>query len=83
MHVHVHVHARMCMCMCMRIICEEAPREVCFACGHALVCAGCQPDIVERHRKCTRCDVASGAQPVAEQDGAHVRAAPTFVLRLK
>eukprot|EP00964_Phaeocystis_antarctica_P054764 scaffold32225_cov105-Phaeocystis_antarctica.AAC.1 len=25
------------------IICEEAPREVRFACGHALVCNGCLP----------------------------------------
>ena len=65
--------ARMC------IVCEAAPREVRFACGHALVCAGCLPYIVERHRKCPTCDVPFGAQPVAEH-GAHVRAAPTFVL---
>ena len=63
----------------MCIICEAAPREVRFACGHALVCAGCLPVIVERHRKCPTCEVAFGAQPVAEH-GAHVRAAPTFVL---
>ena len=63
----------------MCIICEAAPREVRFACGHALVCAGCLPVIVERHRKCPTCDVPFGAQPVAEH-GAHVRAAPTFVL---
>ena len=61
------------------IICEEVPREVRFACGHALVCAGCLPNIVERYRKCPTCDIAFGAQPVAEH-GAHVRAAPTFVL---
>ena len=65
--------ARMC------IICEEAPREVRFACGHATVCAGCLPQVVERCRKCPTCDVAFGAQPVAER-GAHVRTAPTFVL---
>ena len=63
----------------MCIICEEAPREVRFACGHALVCAGCLPVIVKRHRKCPTCEVAFGVQPVAEH-GAHVRAAPTFVL---
>ena len=61
------------------IICEEAPREVRFACGHATVCKGCLPDVLERHRKCPMCDVAFGAQPVAEH-GAHVRTAPTFVL---
>ena len=61
------------------IICEEAPREVRFACGHATVCAGCLPEVVERCRKCPTCDVVFGAQPVAEQ-GAHVRTAPTFVL---
>ena len=65
--------ARMC------IICEEAPREVRFACGHAIVCKGCLPEVVERCRKCPMCDVAFGAQPVAEH-GAHVRLAPTFVL---
>ena len=61
------------------IICEEAPREVRFACGHATVCAGCLPEVVERCRKCPTCDVVFGAQPVAER-GAHVRAAPTFVM---
>ena len=61
------------------IICEEAPREVRFACGHATVCKGCLPYVLERHRKCPMCDVAFGAQPVAEH-GAHVRLAPTFVL---
>ena len=61
------------------IICEEAPREVRFACGHAIVCAGCLPEVVERCRKCPTCDVDFGAQPVAER-GAHVRTAPTFVL---
>ena len=65
--------ARMC------IICEEAPREVRFACGHATVCAGCLPQVVERCRKCPTCDYVFGAQPVAER-GAHVRTAPTFVL---
>ena len=65
--------ARMC------IVCEDAPREVRFACGHATVCKSCLPDILERHRKCPMCNVAFGAQPVAER-GAHVRAAPTFVL---
>ena len=61
------------------IICEEAPREVRFACGHAIVCKGCLPDVVEQYRKCPMCDVAFGAQPVVEH-GAHVRTAPTFVL---
>ena len=61
------------------IVCEEAPREVRFACGHAIVCKGCLPEVVERCRKCPMCDVAFGAQPVAEH-GAHVRLAPTFVL---
>ena len=61
------------------IICEEAPREVRFACGHATVCAACLPEVVERCRKCPTCDVAFGAQPVVEH-GAHVRTAPTFVL---
>ena len=67
------VEARLC------IICEEAPREVRFACGHATVCAGCLPNVVEQYRKCPMCNVAFGAQPVAEH-GAHVRTAPTFVL---
>ena len=65
--------ARMC------IICEEAPREVRFACGHALVCSGCLPAIVEQCKKCPTCDRPFGAQPVAER-GTHVRGAPTFVL---
>jgi hypothetical protein len=61
------------------IICEEAPREVRFACGHALVCNGCLPAIVEQCKKCPTCDRPFGAQPVAER-GTHVRVAPTFVL---
>ena len=61
------------------IICEEAPREVRFACGHALVCNGCLPAIVGQYKKCPTCDRPFGAQPVAER-GAHVRVAPTFVL---
>ena len=61
------------------IICEAAPREVRFACGHAIVCAGCLPTVVERHRQCPTCGVAFGAQPVLER-GAHVGAAPTFVM---
>ena len=61
------------------IICEEAPREVRFACGHALVCNGCLPVVVEQCKKCPTCDRPFGAQPVAER-GAHVRGAPTFVL---
>ena len=61
------------------IICEEAPREVRFACGHALVCNGCLPVVVEQCKKCPTCDRPFGAQPVAER-GAHVRVAPTFVL---
>ena len=65
--------ARMC------IVCDDAPREVRFACGHATVCKSCLPGILERHRKCPVCNVAFGAQPVAEH-GAHVRTAPTFVL---
>ena len=69
----VATEARLC------IICEEAPREVRFACGHAIVCKGCLLVVVERHRKCPMCNVAFGAQPVAEH-GAHVRLAPTFVL---
>ena len=65
--------ARMC------IICEEAPREVRFACGHALVCSACLPSVVDTHRKCPTCGVAFGAQPIAEQ-GTHVQSAPTFVM---
>ena len=65
--------ARMC------IICEEAPREVRFACGHALVCNGCLPVVLEQCKKCPTCDRPFGAQPVAER-GTHVRVAPTFVL---
>ena len=61
------------------IICEEAPREVRFACGHALVCNGCLPVVVGQYKKCPTCDRPFGAQPVAER-GAHVRVAPTFVL---
>ena len=61
------------------IICEAAPREVRFACGHAIVCAGCLPTVVELHRQCPTCGVAFGAQPVLER-GAHVGAAPTFVM---
>jgi len=69
----LEAEARMC------IICEEAPREVRFACGHALVCNGCLPAIVEKYKKCPTCDRPFGAQPVAER-GMHVRGAPTFVL---
>ena len=61
------------------IICEEAPREVRFACGHALACNGCLSVVVEQHKKCPTCDRLFGAQPVAER-GTHVRVAPTFVL---
>ena len=61
------------------IICEAAPREVRFACGHALVCNGCLPVVLEQCKKCPSCDRPFGAQPVAER-GAHVRVAPTFVL---
>ena len=63
----------------MCIICEEAPREVRFACGHATVCKSYLPDKMKKHRKCPMCNVAFGTQPVAEH-GAHVRTAPTFVL---
>jgi len=61
------------------IICEEAPREVRFACGHALVCNGCLPVVVAQHNKCPTCARPFGAQPVVER-GRHVRGAPTFVL---
>ena len=61
------------------IICEEAPREVRFACGHALVCNGCLPVVLEQCKKCPTCDRPFGAQLVAER-GTHVRGAPTFVL---
>ena len=50
-----------------------------FACGHALVCNGCLPVVIERCKKCPTCDRPFGAQPVAER-GTHVRVAPTFVL---
>ena len=73
MAVSVAEEARLC------IICEEAPREVRFVCGHALVCSGCLPAVVEQYKKCPNCDRPFGAQPVAEH-GAHVRVAPTFVL---
>ena len=63
----------------MCIICEAAPREVRFACGHATVCSACLPSVVDTHRKCPTCGVAFGAQPIAEQ-GAHVQSAPTFVM---
>ena len=61
------------------IICEAAPREVRFSCGHAIVCSGCLPSVVQQHRKCPTCGVAFGAEPVMER-GQHVGAAPTFVL---
>ena len=61
------------------IICEEAPREVRFACGHALVCNDCLPVVVAQYKKCPTCARPFGAQPVAER-GTHVRVAPTFVL---
>ena len=73
MAVSVAEEARLC------IICEEAPREVRFVCGHALVCSGCLPAVVEQYKQCPNCDRPFGAQPVAEH-GAHVRVAPTFVL---
>ena len=69
----VAAEARVC------IICEEAPREVRFACGHALVCNGCLPVVVAQHNKCPTCARPFGAQPVVER-GRHVRGAPTFVL---
>ena len=61
------------------IICEAAPRELRFACGHALVCSGCLDDVVEQHKQCPTCGLIFGAQPVVER-GTHVRMAPTFVL---
>ena len=63
----------------MCIICEAAPREVRFACGHATVCSACLPSVVDTHRKCPTCNTPFGAQPIAEQ-GAHVQSAPTFVM---
>ena len=63
----------------MCIICEAAPREVRFACGHATVCSACLPSVVDNHRKCPTCNTAFGAHPIAEQ-GAHVQSAPTFVM---
>ena len=67
------VEARCC------IICEAAPREVRFACGHAVVCGACLPSVVQQHGKCPTCGAAFGAQPVLEQ-GQQVAAGPTFVL---
>ena len=61
------------------IICEEAPREVRFACGHALVCDACLPRVLGQYCKCPTCGTALGTQPVVER-GDHVRTAPTFVL---
>ena len=61
------------------IICEAAPREVRFACGHAVVCGACLPSVVQQHGKCPTCGAAFGAQPVLEQ-GQQVAAGPTFVL---
>ena len=61
------------------IICEEAPREVRFACGHALVCNACLPAVVAQYKKCPTCARLFGSQPVAER-GTHVRVAPTFVM---
>ena len=60
------------------IVCEERPRSVRFACGHALACAVCLPRVVARGA-CPTCGTPFGAAPVAEQ-GDHVRVAPTFVL---
>ena len=61
------------------IICEAAPREVRFACGHAVVCGACLPSVVRQHGKCPTCGATFGAQPVLEQ-GQQVAAGPTFVL---
>ena len=61
------------------ILCMDAPREVRFACGHAIVCSGCLPSVVQQHCKCPTCGVPFGAEPVMER-GRHVGAAPTFVL---
>ena len=61
------------------IICEAAPREVRFACGHAVVCNGCLSAVIEQHKQCPTCGMTFGTQPVAER-GTHVRLAPTFVL---
>ena len=69
----VEGEARLC------IICEAAPREVRFACGHAVVCGACLPSVVQQHGKCPTCGAAFGAQPVLEQ-GQQVAAGPTFVL---
>ena len=60
------------------IVCEERPRSVRFACGHALACAVCLPRVVARGA-CPTCGTPFGAAPVAER-GDHVRVAPTFVL---
>ena len=63
----------------MCIVCEAAPREVRFACGHAVLCASCLPSVVRQYGKCPNCNAAFGAQPVLER-GQHVGVAPTFVL---
>jgi interleukin-1 receptor-associated kinase 1 len=62
------------------IICEDAPREVRFHCGHAVCCQGCLPLVLAQAApQCPTCrEPLDGANAVAEQ-GEQVRTAPTFV----
>jgi hypothetical protein len=61
----------------MCILCEDAPREVRFPCGHACCCYGCVMLVQEHDNLCPQCREPLGDDPVAEA-GAHVKMAATF-----
>ena len=61
--------------MCM--ICEAAPREVRFRCGHAVCCGDCVARVQAHANLCPQCRAPLGADPIADA-GAHVQLAATF-----
>ena len=61
----------------MCIVCEAAPREVRFRCGHACCCRGCVARVQAHDDQCPQCRAPLGADPIAGA-GAHVQLAATF-----
>ena len=57
------------------VVCDDAPREVRFRCGHACCCAFCASLIGERNGGCPICRAPS--HPLLAV-GEHLREAPTF-----
>ena len=63
----------------MCIICESAPREARFQCGHACCCKSCVVLVQRSDNQCPQCRAPLGDQPEADS-GSHIQHADTFVL---